>query len=311
MRTLAGFLGLALAAAAAAAPLDVVTVGAPAINCKFDTDCKITVNDTVDHFVLPGGAGDAFLQSRTWPVGQAGTAAAGLHAYLYRLDLRQLTGILAVPCISQFRLDFGPVSLVDYDGNGNTDQVFVITSGGLGTVGLAGADKVGDQITFSFAPAVCAGGAPGNGETTYFFGLASAQPPRAVAAEATLTLGGTMALDARAPQLAGGGGAFALAPLGRLKLGTVAVTRATGARPGARIDLYAGTDKGRSAVPRCPGLSLEVGGARLAFTAVANAKGVADLKVSLPRNLRGKAILLQAVERSSCRASRTVTAKPE
>ena len=104
----------ALAATAAlAAPLTVVTVGAPAINCKFDTDCKITVNDTAAHFTLPGTSGDAFLQSRTWPAGQAGTVGAGKTAYLYRLDLRNLAGLTVLPCISKLKLTFGPVSALD------------------------------------------------------------------------------------------------------------------------------------------------------------------------------------------------------
>jgi hypothetical protein len=130
MRTIRVFLvASAFATAAAAGPLDVVTVGAPAINCKFDTDCTITVSDTTANIALPGATGSGFLQSRTFPPGEPGTAAAGLFGYEYRIDLRNLVGVTAAPCVSQLRLDFGPVSLVDYDGDGNTDQVFVVTSG--------------------------------------------------------------------------------------------------------------------------------------------------------------------------------------
>src|SRR5215510_14210541 len=114
------FFGFISAAAAAAAPLDVVPVGAPAINCKFDTDCNITVSDTTANISLPGATGSGFLQSRTFPPGEPGTAAAGLQAYEYRIDLRNLTGVTAQPCISELRFDFGPVSPVDYDGDGNT-----------------------------------------------------------------------------------------------------------------------------------------------------------------------------------------------
>ena len=81
-------------------PLDLATVSAPGINCKFDNDCTITVTDTTDHFTVGPTSGDAFLQSRTFPPGEAGTAAAGLHAYLYRIDLRQLAGLTARPCIT-------------------------------------------------------------------------------------------------------------------------------------------------------------------------------------------------------------------
>lgn len=184
-----------------AAPLDIVNVSAPAINCKFDTDCKITVSDFADHFTLTATSGDAFLQSRRFPVGEAGTAAAGYYAYLYRLDLRQLAGLTALPCVHSLKIEFGPVKALDYNGDGNPDQVFVVTGGGLGSVAPSAADKVGNFITFSFNPPVCAGSSPGNGQSSYFFGLTSAQPARNIVAEIKDTLGGTTALEARAPKL--------------------------------------------------------------------------------------------------------------
>ncbi|MGD2115954.1 MAG: hypothetical protein PVG07_12920, partial [Acidobacteriota bacterium] len=101
-----------------AAPLDVVQVGAPAVNCVFDADCTIFVTDTTDHFTIGPTSGDAFLQSRTFPPGEPGTPAEGLYAYVYRLDLRQLAGITALPCIFELSLDFGPVTALDYDGSG-------------------------------------------------------------------------------------------------------------------------------------------------------------------------------------------------
>ena len=192
----------ALAASAAAAPLTVVTVGSPAINCKFDTDCKITVNDTSANFTLPGTSGSAFLQSRTFPPGQAGTIGVGKTAYLYRLDLRNLVGLTVAPCVNQLKVTFGPVAGLDYNGNGQPDQVFVVTSGGLGSVGPSSADKTGNVITFNFATPVCSGSSPGNGDSSYFFGLASTQAPVAI----TATIGyapaaGTLNLSARAAKV--------------------------------------------------------------------------------------------------------------
>lgn len=200
-KTLIVALVCATATAAAAVPLDIVTVSAPAINCKFDNDCTITVSDSSDHFTIGPTAGDAFLQSRTWPPGEPGTAGEGLHAYQYRLDLRQLTGITALPCINSLEIDFGPVTPLDYDDDGNVDHVWVVTGGGLGSVGPSAADRAGDTVTFTFNPPVCAGSSPGNGESSYFFGLASTRAPRAVVAQVRDTLGGTTSLDARAPEL--------------------------------------------------------------------------------------------------------------
>ncbi|MGD2116274.1 MAG: FG-GAP-like repeat-containing protein, partial [Acidobacteriota bacterium] len=127
----------------------------------------------------------------------------GLYAYVYRLDLRQLAGITALPCIFELSLDFGPVTALDYDGSGNPDQVFVVTAGGLGSVGPASAEQTGGTVTFTFAPPVCAGSYPGGGETSYFFGLASTRAPRHVNAQIRDTLGGTATLDARVPEAPG------------------------------------------------------------------------------------------------------------
>ncbi len=47
--------------------LPIVEVSAPDINCVFDLDCTIVVNDSSDELALPGGVGVGFLQSRTFP----------------------------------------------------------------------------------------------------------------------------------------------------------------------------------------------------------------------------------------------------
>jgi hypothetical protein len=197
-----GLLTLLAATAGEAAPLKLVNVSFPAVNCKFDTDCTIYVSDLAAHFVVGPSSGDAFLQSRTWPVGQAGTAGAGRYAYLYRIDLRQLAGLTALPCVNQMRVGFGPVVPLDYDGDGTPDDVFVGTGGGLGTVAPTSADKVGDTITFHFSPGVCAGSSPGNGQSSFFFGLASSNAPAVTTATLADTLGDSVTLEARAPQLA-------------------------------------------------------------------------------------------------------------
>lgn len=197
-----GLLTLLAATAGEAAPLEIVNVSFPAVNCKFDTDCTIYVSDLAAHFVIGPTSGDAFLQSRTWPVGQAGTAGAGHYAYLYRIDLRQLAGLTALPCVSRMRIGFGPVVQLDYDGDGTPDDVFVGTGGGLGSVAPASADKVGNTITFNFSPGVCAGSSPGNGESSFFVGLASSNAPAMTTATLEDNLGGSVTLEARAPQLA-------------------------------------------------------------------------------------------------------------
>ncbi|MEM8535590.1 MAG: hypothetical protein AAGF95_32465 [Chloroflexota bacterium] len=183
-----------------AAPLNIATVKAPDINCVFDSDCTITVSDTTDTITLPGGSGSGFLQSRTLPVGEPGTPAAGLYRYKYRIDLRQVAGILDIPCITSFQLDVGPIVPLDYDNDGITEDVFVVTQGGLGTVAPSSVNQSGNTITFAFSPAVCAGSYSGGGDSSFFFGLTSQYPPRDITATIQNSPdGGTINLAARAP----------------------------------------------------------------------------------------------------------------
>jgi hypothetical protein len=183
--------------------LKVVDVSAPAINCVFDPSCTVIVTDSTAPIPLPAG-GTNFLQSRTF-MGTPGAPAGGLHGYEYRIDLRNAVGITYIPCLSAMTLEFGPViSTLDYNGDEEVgDRVYVVTGGGLGSVGLASATQWGNTITFNFTAPVCAGGSPGSGQSTYFFGLVSAQPPRPVTATVRETTGSVHNVPTRAPQIGG------------------------------------------------------------------------------------------------------------
>jgi hypothetical protein len=186
--------------AAQAQPLRVVNVSAPAINCLFDPSCRVVVDDTTDDAPLPL-SGRHFLQTRTFR-GVRGSAAEGLYVYEYRLDLRNATGLTYLPCMTSLTVNFGAVvGNLDFDGDGKKgDQVFVVTRGGLGSVALASVEKKGDSITFNFDQRVCAGGRPGEGQSTYFFGLVSTAPPKA--GDATIREGerATYIAQARVPE---------------------------------------------------------------------------------------------------------------
>src|SRR5215207_2803790 len=140
-RTIARALALGAAAclapgAARAVPLQIVQVSAPQVNCVFNTSCTVTVND----FTAPlWGAG--FLQSRTYQAAP-GSPAAGMWVYEYRIDLTRVVGTTAIPQVTTFSIDFGPVvNSLDFNGDGGSrDQVFVVTGGGLGSVGPVSAD---------------------------------------------------------------------------------------------------------------------------------------------------------------------------
>jgi hypothetical protein len=193
----AGF--LAAPALAQAASLSVVTVSAPDINCVFETDCTIVVSDTVGTIPLPTITGTARLQSRTF-AGKPGAPAAGKTGYEYRVDLTQAHAIGDVACVTALSVDFGAVTKLQYNKVGPLDDVFVVTKGGLGTIGLASAEETGSIIKFTFSPPVCAADASSAGQTTFFFGLASAFAPKAITAKIEVPgLEQDVSVSARAP----------------------------------------------------------------------------------------------------------------
>ena len=186
-----------LAGRAAAQPLTVVEVSAPAVNCVFNASCKITVSDTTGNILLPTvGPGTAWLQSRTF-AGQPGTPAAGLTGYNYRISMTQASG--QADCIESFNLNFGPHKPLPYNGNTNAD-VYVVTGGGLGTISLKSAQRFGDVIEFTLKAPLCLNGPADIKNTTFFIGLAAAAAPMHVNAQISVTAFPPIyAVDARVP----------------------------------------------------------------------------------------------------------------
>jgi hypothetical protein len=185
--------------AAHAATLKIVNVGAPAINCVFNASCTVGVSDTKDNFPLSAG-GTAIFQSRTFK-GVSGAPAFGLFAYEYRLDLRNAVGVTALSCVDWVSVNFGPVvSTLDFGADKKPDQVFVVTNGGLGTIGLASAVQAGSAIKFRFKTPVCAGSSAGKGDSSFFWGLVSKKPAKNITATIHEASGVTHVVKARAPQ---------------------------------------------------------------------------------------------------------------
>lgn len=194
MKKLIGVALLLLATAAAAQPLRVVHVSAPAINCVFNPTCKVTVQDLSAPLFTRG-----FLQSRNYPAA-AGAPAAGVYVYEYRVDLRDVAGVTFIPFITTLTVNFGANARFDFNGDGSRDDVFVVTTGGLGNVDVASAVRSGNNITFTFARPVAGGSSPGRGDSTFFFGLVSRFPKRNVTATvSTNAPPGTRDLNAWAP----------------------------------------------------------------------------------------------------------------
>src|SRR5262249_59152233 len=128
-------------------------VNAPAVNCVFHPACTITVSDSVGFIPLPylAAPNTAFLQSRTFS-GAPGTPAAGKAGYMYRISLTQAGG--SGDCLGGLVLNFGPALKLPYAPNKLAD-VFVITSGGLGSIGLKSAERVGGGVQIGLPKPVC------------------------------------------------------------------------------------------------------------------------------------------------------------
>jgi hypothetical protein len=185
--------------AASGGQLKVVEVAAPAVNCVYQANCTVVVDDSVGQLALQNldQPNTAWLQSRTF-TGAAGTPGAGKTGYEYRLDMTQASG--ALQCVGGIVINFGPVTQLPFANNTPAD-VYVVTQGGLGTIGVASADQEGDVITFTFNTLICPSEPANPANTTYFFGLASANPPTAITAGVFVT--GNPAyynVPARAPQ---------------------------------------------------------------------------------------------------------------
>ncbi len=183
---------------AAAGPLTVVNVNAPAVNCVFATSCTITVTDSIGAIPITGITGPARLQSRSFS-GQPGTPGAGKTGYMYRVDLTQAAAPGPSSCVSRLTLNFGPIAKLPYSPAGLAD-IFVITSGGLGTIGVSSAAQAGNFVYINFASPVCPGLSPAPGKTSFFIGLASAATPVSMPATANLVPGLTqVSVPSRVP----------------------------------------------------------------------------------------------------------------
>ena len=180
-----------------AAPLKIVNVAAPAINCVFSTSCSVRVKDMKENFALSGG-GKGVLQTRTFK-GTDGSPADGLFAYEYRLDLTEAVATKA-SCVDWISLSFGPVvSTLDFGADARPDQVFVIAKGGSGSIGLASAIQIRGTIRFRFRSPVCSGTEKGKGASTFFWGLVSTSDPENITALIHETGGATRVVKTRSP----------------------------------------------------------------------------------------------------------------
>lgn len=162
-------------AATSGTPLDVAAVGSPDINCLFAVTCIWYVDwDFLGTVPLEGTNGDGWLQTRLTRRGEAGTVAEGLYPYLYGFNFYELA-ITAPPaeCIEGLTLPVGEITPVDYDEDGEPDDLFVIQAD-AGYLSEAVRLPTG-EISVTYNTPICPG-SPATENGSLFFGLASTQP---------------------------------------------------------------------------------------------------------------------------------------
>ena len=188
--------------------LKTVAVNASAVYCIFDPSCAVTVTQSNTTPIPMQSGGTAYFESRTF-AGKAGTPAAGLYGYEYRIDLskafettvhvEEIGDLNYMPCLRTLLIEFGPIiDTLDYDGDGKAgDLAYVVKSGGPGKIGIGTIDRWSNNVFFNFDSPICVGAANREGDNTFRFGLVSAKPPRLHEA----TIKETAGMGAASPKL--------------------------------------------------------------------------------------------------------------
>ncbi len=146
------------------------------VQCIFSPTCSVTVTDYVSDFAVPGGSGNGRLQSRIFQ------SQDGRWVYEYRINMSQVAGLTYPPYADYLAIsNWGTFQTYDFNSDGTaTDHVFNITSGGCSgcTKAVTAAFPVAPSWTYWYVSGrVYSGSAPGNGESSYFFGQVSTQAP--------------------------------------------------------------------------------------------------------------------------------------
>ncbi len=164
-------------AAAQPVPLFPAQVSGANIDALFGQQGAISPQDEFTDIPLPGINGKAILHSRIIRAAP-GSRAEGRIAYQYRIDLTNATTFVDVSCVSNLSVKFGPIAKLPYAPGPALRDVYEIKQGvPPNQVGFASAVQTGEVVTFTFERPICAADDATPGNTSFFFGLASLDPP--------------------------------------------------------------------------------------------------------------------------------------
>jgi len=160
--------------------LQIKNVSAPGIYCHFNPGCGVSPEQTSASFTAPNLMVSCVLQSRSFE--GATMNAAGTYGYEYSLTLNndgeRGTNFFTVNSLT---LDFDSPQPFAF-GNHASNQVWVVTDGGPGTVAPGSVNFSGTNVVIQFDPPLVLATITNKAVSTYSFGLISTSKPRVTTA---------------------------------------------------------------------------------------------------------------------------------
>lgn len=157
----------------------------PGIYCRFSPDCHVASIDRKSSATVTNLAVSCILRSRSFAAANAGGAYGGsadVYGYEYQVTLNNDgengTNFVAIKSLA---LNFGYVETFAF-GNHASNQVWVVTDGGTGSVAPTSAAFSGTNVVFNFSPPLFLGTLTNKTVSTYSFGMMSSYKPRVTSA---------------------------------------------------------------------------------------------------------------------------------
>ena len=178
------FIAVVFAAAGLQAQsLKLLNVNDPGIYCRFSPDCHVAPVETSSSFTPTNLAAACVLQSRSFAGN--GMDAAGTYGYEYRIVLNnagaQGDNFLTVDSLT---LHFDSPQSFAFGGHAS-NQVWVVATGGPGSLAPGSASLSGTNIVVKFSPPIILVTKTNQSAGTYYFGMISTGQPRVTTAVVT------------------------------------------------------------------------------------------------------------------------------
>ena len=180
---LASIAGILVAAGLHAQSLKLLNVNDPGIYCRFSPDCHVAAVEKSSSFTPTNLAATCVLESRSFAGNSKDTT--GVYGYEYRVILSNAgargDNFLTVDSLA---LNFDSPQNFAFGGHAN-NQVWVVATGGPGSLAPGSASFSGTNIVFQFDPPIVLATKTNQSTGTYYFGMMSTGQPRITTAVIT------------------------------------------------------------------------------------------------------------------------------